>query len=606
LSAIRFSYDFLRTLVDDPVNPLYEFGPFRLDAQRHLLLRGDEAIPLAPKVFETLLALVRSGGRLLKKGELMELVWPDTFVEEGNLAQHIFVLRKALGEGKGEHRYIVTAPGEGYRFVAPVKVSESPRRPAHADAPGDTDNWPPASLAVLPFKTFTTAGGDEVLGLGMADALIMKLSGLRLVRVRPTTAVLRYAGTGQDPVAAGRELGVDALLDGYYQRHGEQIRVSVQLIRVSDGVTLWAAKLDEGFTNFFAVQDSVADHVARRLEVELSGAERRHLRKNYTDDPEAFRAYIKGRYFWNRRTPEGLHKGLEYAQRAVALDPAYAPAYVGIADAYNLLGAQHSVIRPGEAFPKARAAAERALEIDPTMAEAYASLGFVAYCYEWDWGAAEAHFQRAFELKPNYPTAHHWYGEFLSSAGRFEEALASLRHALDLDPLSLAVDTDLGTVFYYARDYARAAEELGKALEVDAGFVRAHLVLGAVREQQGRHEEAVASLRRAAELSGQDPVVLSSLAHGLAVSGQTGEARALLEELRQSEGRRYVPPYGLALVHAGLGEREEALRWLWKAFDLREPNLLWLGVHPRFDPLRPDAGFEELVRRVGAPAAEKH
>ena len=592
-------------LVDDPASPLYEFGPFRVDTQRHLLLRGDEPVPLAPKVFETLLALVRGGGRVLKKSELMEAVWPDTFVEEGNLAQHIFTLRKALGEGKGEHRYIVTVPAEGYRFVAPVKVSESPSSTPRASRPGEArDTWPPASLAVLPFKTFTAAEGDEVLGLGMADALIMKLSGLRLVKVRPTTAVLRYAGAGQDPLAAGRELGVDALLDGYYQRHGEQIRVSVQLIRVSDGVTLWAAKLDEGFTDFFAVQDSVADHVARQLELELSGAERRHLRKNYTDDPEAFRAYIKGRYFWNRRTPEGLHKGLEYAHRAVALDPAYAAAYVGLADTYNLLGAQHSVMPPGEAFPKARAAAERALEIDPAMAEAYASLGFVAYCYEWDWGAAEGHFRRAFELKPNYPTARHWYGEFLSSAGRFEEAFASLRLALDLDPLSLPVSTDLGGTFYYARDYARAVEELGRALEVDAGFVRAHLVLGAVREQEGRHAEAVASMRRAAELSERDPVVLSSLAHALAVSGEAREARALLEELRQLEERRYVPPYGLALVHAGLGERDEAYRRLWKAFELREPNLLWLGVNPRFDPLRPDAEFKELLRRVGVPGRE--
>ena len=586
--------------MDNLLSPFYEFGPFRVDAQRHLLLRGGEAIPLAPKVFETLLALVRGGGRLLKKGELMEAVWPDTFVEEGNLAQHIFTLRKALGEGKGEHRFIVTVPGEGYRFVAPVKVSESPPRAGRPEEAGE--GWPPASLAVLPFKTLTAAEGDEVLGLGMADALIMKLSGLRLVKVRPTTAVLRYAGAGQDPLTAGRELGVDALLDGYYQRHGEQLRVSVQLVRVSDGGTLWAAKLDEGFTNFFAVQDSVADHVAERLELELSGAERRHLRKNYTDDPEAFRAYIKGRYFWNRRTPEGLHKGLEYAHRAVALDPAYAAAYVCLADTYNLLGAQHSVVPPGEAFPKARAAAERALEIDPLMAEAYASLGFVAYCYEWDWGAAQGHFRRAFELKPNYSTAHHWYGEFLSSAGRFEEAFATLRHALDLDPLSLAVGTDLGAVFYYARDYARAAEELGKALEVDAGFVRAHLVLGVVREQEGRHAESVASLRRAAELSERDPVVLSSLAHALGVAGETQEARALLEELRQLEARRYVPPYGLALVHLGLGERGAALGRLRQAFELREPNLLWLGVNPRFDPLRADAEFKELLRRVGVPA----
>ena len=263
--------------MDDSSDSSYEFGQFRVDARRRLLLRGEEVIPLAPKVFETLFALVRSGGRVLKKGELIEAIWPDTFVEESNLAQHIFLLRKIFGEEKNEHRFIVTVPGVGYHFVAQVKASEapasSPSPPPHDDA-ADTDVWPPASLAVLPFKTISAAEGDEVLGLGIADALIMKLSGLRLVRVRPTTAVLKYAAPSQDTLQAGRELGVDALLDGYYQRHGDQIRVSVQITRVRDRVTLWAAKFDEGFTNIFAIQDSVSEQVVRKLELEMSGAER--------------------------------------------------------------------------------------------------------------------------------------------------------------------------------------------------------------------------------------------------------------------------------------------------------------------------------------------
>ena len=593
--------------MDDSAGSLYEFGPFRVDAQRHILLRDGRTIPLAPKVFETLLALVRSDGRILKKNELMEVIWPDTFVEESNLAQHVFLLRKVLGEGKGEHRYIVTVPGVGYRFVAEVSVAEATRAAAApaAGRPGAmADIRPPAALAVLPFKTIPVTEGDEVLGLGMADALITKLGGLRLVKVRPTTAVLRYVGPGHDALAAGRELGVDALLDGYYQRHGDQIRVSVQIIRVRDGVTLWAAKFDESFTNFFAIQDSVSEHVARELEIELSGAERRRLRKNYTDNPEAFRAYIKGRYFWSRRTPEGLRKGLEYAQQAVALDPTYAAAYIGIADTYNLLGAQHSVMPPGDAFPRARAAAERALEIDPAMAEAFASLGFVAYCFDWDWRAAEGHFRRAIELRPNYPTAHHWYGEFLSTAGRFEEAVASLRQALALDPLSLAVGTDLGATFYYAGDYERGEEELGKALEVDAGFVRAHLVMGAIQERKGEHAAAVASLRRAAELSERDPAILPSLGHALAVSGEAREAREILKELRELAERRYIPPCGVALIHAGLGEREEVYRWLREGFERRDMNLLWLKINPRFDWLRGDAEFKELQRRVGIPGTE--
>jgi DNA-binding winged helix-turn-helix (wHTH) protein/Tfp pilus assembly protein PilF len=590
----------------DPSDSFYEFGPFRVDAQRRLLRRDDEAMSLAPKVFDTLLVLVRSGGRVLKKSELLDAIWPDTFVEESNLAQHIFLLRKILGEGKNEHRYIVTVPGAGYRFVAQVKASGAPdpSGPRAAGRDADADSWPPASLAVLPFKAIAAAEGDEHLGVGIADALIMKLSGLRLVRVRPTSAVLKYAGTNQDTLLAGRELGVDALLDGYYQRHGDQVRVSVQLVRVRDGMTLWAAKSDEGFTDFFRIQDSVSEQVVRKLELELSGAEQRQLRKNHTDDPEAFRAYLKGRYFWNRRTPEGLRKGLEYAHRAVALDPTYAAAYVGIADTYNLLGAQHSVMPPRDAFPKARAAALRALEIDPDMAEAYASLAFVAYCFDRDWAAAEKHFRRAIELKPDYATAHHWYGEFLSAAGRFEESVASLSRALALDPLSPAVGADLGATFYYARDYARAEEELRKALEVDPGFVRAHLILGAVQEQKGEHADALASLRRASELSSGDAVILSSLAHACAVAGRTREARAILKEVRASAERRYVPPFSVALIHAGLGEREEAYRQLEKSFELRDVDLLRLGVNPRFDALRDDAEFKELLRRVRVPRAD--
>jgi Tfp pilus assembly protein PilF len=293
---------------------------------------------------------------------------------------------------------------------------------------------------------------------------------------------------------------------------------------------------------------------------------------------------------------------LEYAQQAVALDPTYAAAYIGIADTYNLLGAQHSVMPPADAFPRARAAAERALEIDPAMAEAFASLGFVAYCFDWDWPAAEGHFRRAIELRPNYPTAHHWYGEFLSTAGRFEEAVASLGRALALDPLSLAVGTDLGATFYYAGDYERGEEELRKALEVDSGFVRAHLVMGAIQEQKGEHASAVASLRRAAELSGRDPAILPALGHALAVSGETNDAREILKELRQLAGRRYIPACGVALVHAGLGEREEVFRWLREAFEQRDMNLLWLKVNPRFDSLRGEAEFTELVRRVGIPS----
>jgi DNA-binding winged helix-turn-helix (wHTH) protein/Flp pilus assembly protein TadD len=591
--------------MDSAPESFYEFGPFRLDARRHVLLRDGQAISLAPKVFETLLLLVRNSGQVLKKSELIDAIWPDTFVEESNLAQHIFLLRKILGEDKNEHRYIVTVPGAGYRFVAQVRESVNSEAAYQQTAQPDSarDVWPPASLAVLPFKDITGAKDDEALGLGIADALIMKLSGLLPVKVRPTTSVLKYAGKTVDPLSAGRELSVDALLDGYYQRHNDQFRVSVQLIRVKDGMTIWAAKFDDSFSNFFAIQDSVSEQVVRELELKLSSAEKTRLKKNYTDNPEALHAFIKGRYFWNRRTTGALKKGLEYAQQAIALDPAYAAAYVGIADTYNLLGAQHSVLSPKEAFPKARAAAQRALEIDPDMAEAYASIGFVNYCFDWDRESSENNFRKAIELKPNYPTAHHWYGEFLATTGRFTEAVAEMRQALTLDPLSLAILTDLGATFYYEREYHRSERALSEAIAVDPNFVRAHLVLAAVQEQKGEYDEAIASLRRASTLAEKDPVILSAMAHACAIAGKTREARRVLKELRQLSERRYLPPCSIALIYAGLGEMEAAHSWLEKAFEVRDMNLVWLKVNPRFDPLRSDAGFKELLRRVGAPPA---
>src|SRR4030095_14331665 len=399
---------------------IYEFGPFRIDMERYLLLRNNDPLALSPKVFETLLYLVQNRGRVAKKDEIINSVWPDTFVEEGNLAQNVFLLRKALGEEKNEHRYIVTIPGVGYRFVAPVRELEGPNASREPVSTGVS------SIAVLPFKDLLGDDEDKFLGPGLADALIMRLSSIRELKVRPTAAVLRYSNLREDPLLVGRELNVDALLDGVYQRETEKIRVSVQLVSVRDGVTLWAAKFDEQLTDIFTIQDSIADQVVRSLAIQLSGDEQRQIKKNYTYNPDAFQLFIKGRYFWNQRTTEGLRKALELAQQTIAVDPTYAPAYVGLADSYNLLGAQHNVLPPKESFPKARAATSRALEIDPMLAEAYASLGFIECWYEWNFSAAEHSFLKAIELKPNYPTAHHWYGELLSMTSRFVEAYVEL------------------------------------------------------------------------------------------------------------------------------------------------------------------------------------
>lgn len=575
----------------------YEFGPFRIDMERYLLLRDDESIPLSPKVFETLLYLVEHRGQVGKKDEIISGVWPDTFVEEGNLAQNIFLLRKALGEEKNEHRYIVTIPGVGYRFVAPVKeyVSEKPKI--------ETDSGKPVgSIAVLPFKNLAgdEDDNDRFLGPGLADALIMRLSSIRHVKVRPTSAVLQYARLKQDPLAIGRDLNVDALLDGVYLREADKVRVSVQLVSVKDGITLWAAKFDEKLTDIFAIQDSISEQVVRALALQLSGDEQRQIKHNYTYNPEAFQLFIKGRYYWNQRTAEGLKRALDCAQQAIAMDPTYAPAYVGLADAYNLLGAQHNVLPPRESFPRARAAAERALEIDERLAEAYVSLAFIKCVFEWDWPAAEESYLKAIELKPNYPTAHHWYGELLTTLARFEEAYVELQKAQEFDPLSLAINVDLAASYYYSRQYDRSERQLLNLLELNPNFIRAHVILGKVYEQKGDYEKALLRLEQAAEFSGDDPVTTSALAHALASSGEAHEARKRLAQLQSIASQRYVSACHIACIHIALGQNDLAYKWLATALDNRDIELVFLKVNPQLDPLRGDSRFEELVRSVSA------
>ena len=577
---------------------MYKFGPFEIDLDRYLLLRNGNLVPLSPKVFDTLIFLIEHRGGVVKKEDIMNRVWPDTFVEESNLAQNIFLLRTALGEEKNEHRYIITIPGVGYRFVAPVVESFAESSQTIPAAPEASSVDSVRSIAVLPFKNLVRDSDDEFLGPGIADALIMRLSSIRRLKVRPTTAVLKYGNSIHDPLVLGRELSVDALIDGVYQRIGDQIRVSVQLISVTSGLTLWATKFDENFTNIFAIQDSISEQVVRSLSLKLSGDEQKQLAKSYTDNAEAFQLYIKGRYFWNQRSIEGIKKGLGYAQQAIALDPTYAPAYIGLADSYNLLGAQHSVLPPRESFPKARAAVLRALEIDEQLAEAYASLAFINWGFEWDWSTAERNFLKAIGLKPNYPTAHHWYGELLVTAGKFDEGMVQLRMAQELDPLSLAINVDLAAAFYYAREYDRSENQLENLLDLNAGFIRARVMLGKVWEEKKEYTKALEMLRSAVELSREDPVTATALAHTLARAGQPEEAKRIVNDLQQS--RQYVSAGNIATIYIALDEKELAFNWLERAFENKDIQLIWLKVNPAFDPLRSDHRFTKLVERVSS------
>lgn len=571
----------------------YEFGPFQMLPNERLLLRDGHPVPLTPKVFDTLLVFVENSGRLLTKDELMKLIWPHATVEEGNLSQNIFVLRKTLGEDPPLHRYIVTIPLQGYRFIAKVKELRENDQPVPA---AQTKFSPVTSLAVLPFKLLGDDRNDQYLGSGIADALVTKLSRIGRIIIRPTTAVLKYSAPGQDPLIAGREQAVDAVLDGVVQKLGPRIRIGVQLIRVDTQETLWGGQLEEEYTDIFALQDSISEQVARLLMPELTREERDQLFKNQTDNLEAYELYIKGRYFWDQRTEEGLRKGLESAQEIIRLDPGFALAHLGIADSYNLLG-QYLYLAPRESFPKAQAAAAEALRLDRSTAEAHASLAEVALFFEWDWSKAEQKYQQAIALSPHYASAHHWYAWFLFTQGRFEEARASLRRARALDPGSLTINTVMGLSDYYERQYDRAISQYGHVLQLNPDFLQVHYYLASALTHKGLHAEAIATFKKIASLEyRQQTVALLGYSYGMA--GETSLAREALNDLNALSGRKYVSSYLKAIVCCGLGEIDEAFVQLENAYAERAAWMVFLKIDPFLDRLRMDKRFSELLQRL--------
>ncbi|MBA3512916.1 MAG: protein kinase, partial [Pyrinomonadaceae bacterium] len=486
-------------------------------------------------------------------------------------------------------------------LIAAYLWSRSPQPPAVSQqnliAP---DAWPEPirSIAVLPFKPLVAESRDESLELGMADTLITRLSSISQIIVRPTSAVRQYIALDQDAMAAGRQLRVESVLDGNIQREGDRIRVTVRLLSVADGRTLWAGQFDEKLTNVFAVQDSISERVAGALELELTGKERELLTKRYTENAEAYQLYLKGWYFWNKRTEESLKQAIGYFNQAIDLDPNYALGYAGIAASYELLAAFGS-IPANEAMPKAKTAAIKALEIDDTRAEAHAALARIRLNYDWDWSGAERDFKRAIKLNPNYPTGHHWYAWHLAAMERHTEAIAEMKRAQELDPLSLVINTDVGWIFYYARQYDQAIAELRKTLEMDPNFVRAHLRLGLSYLQKSMNEEAIETLQKAKGLSGSSTEIVAFLGYAYAVSGMKGEAQKILTDLQERSRRRYVSPYYVAAIYTGLGDRDQAFNWLEKAYEERSGWLVNLEVEPMFDSLRSDPRFEDLLRRIG-------
>jgi serine/threonine-protein kinase len=453
------------------------------------------------------------------------------------------------------------------------------------------------TIAVLPFKMLDADTADEYLGIGLADTLITQIGRVPEIVARPATAVQKYAESqSQDALAAGRELRVEAVLDGTLQRDTDKLHVTARLLRVSDGTLLWSGKFDEQFPKVFEIQDSISQAVARALIPNLSSEDRELLTKRHTDNAEAYRAYLKGRYFWNKRTPAALQQSLAFFRQALDLDPTYASAYAGVADAYTLLVWQEQLPR-NEFIARAKAAAIQALELDDTLAEPHATLGYLKFWYDWDFAGAESEFQRAIQLDPDYATAHHWYGESLGLMGRFDDSFKELQLAQEIDPLSAIISTDIGKMFFMARKPDQAVDQLRKTLELDPNYPLAHLFLAVAYNQKGLHEQAIAELGKIVNRAGSRTIFKAVLGFVYAKSGRKDDAVTILNELENSTSSKQAgSPFEIALVYIGLGDKDQALKWLEKAKAAHDPFLPYVKEDPNFDPLRDESRFTELLR----------
>jgi TolB-like protein/class 3 adenylate cyclase len=482
------------------------------------------------------------------------------------------------------------------RFLSPPMTAQSNPVPASTS---ETLSLDKKRIAILPFVNLSADAENEYFVDGMTEEMISQLSKISDLEVIARTSVMTYKGATKKVADIGQELKVGTVLEGSVRKAVNKLRVTVQLINVENQAHLWTQDYDRELKDVFAIQSDIAQKVTEALKVKLLAEEKQKLEKKATENVEAYTLYLKGRYFMNKFTPEGLKKGIEYFEQAIENDPVYALAYDGLSDSYTLLG-WWGYRPPKEVFPKARAAAEKALEIDDTLAEPHNSLAMVKMVYDWDWLGAEREFKRSIELNPKYPKAHHVYGLYLACRGQFAKAIEEEKQAQKLDPLSTTMNTGVGMVFYLARQYDQAIEELRKTLEIDPNFLLALEWLGYAYIKKGMYEEAIAVFQQERDVLGDDPLGLSDLGYGYAVSGKRVEALKALNALKERSNQEHIEPFYIAWVYAGLGEKDPALEWLQKAYEERSSSLVYL-IDPGFDSIRLDPRFTELVRKVGLP-----
>ena len=556
---------------------VYEFGPYKLLAGERVLQRGGKPVPLTPKVFDILLVMVENSGRVLTKGELLQLVWPDTAVEESNMARHVSTLRKAFKPGE---QYIETIPWRGYRFNAEVRF----------------DDEPPVidSLAVLPFLNESSAPVEEYLPDGITEALISRLSLVPGLKVMSRNSVFRYKvreSKDRFPEAniVGKQLNVRAVLTGRIRQAGGILVVSVELIDTTDNRQLWGTQYRRDLSDIFSLQESIAEEIVERLRPRLAN-KKPHRTKRHTENLQVYHLHLKGRFFSNKLTLEGVRKGIDLFQQAIARDPNYAPAYAGLVDCYL------SLDNPAEA----EKAAAKALQLDPSLAEVHASLGFLRFLHDWDWRKAEIELRRAIELNPNCAQAHQWYALYLAKMARHEEAIAEARLAHQLDPLTLSMNLINGIVLYFARQYDRAIEELQSLIELDPNVAGAHTTLGLVYTYRKMFDQAINEFQTASVLtngsSSEQTYIKALTALCYAVSDRPEQARTLLDEIAVEQT---VSPYARGSIHAQLGEHGLAMDFLERAYRERNVQVVGLKVDPALDPLRSTYRFQSLLTRAG-------
>jgi TolB-like protein/DNA-binding winged helix-turn-helix (wHTH) protein/Tfp pilus assembly protein PilF len=621
----------------------YEFGPFRLDSGQKQLFAGGEAVALTPKAFDTLLLLVQNSGHLVSKDELLRTVWPNVVVEEATVAQNVFRLRKVLGEDASGSPYIETIPKRGYRFSAKVHVVESPQggtapqggtplqspvAPAGARPPArrlvyllgiavlaavaglliwswwsDRGVRPKANgrimLAVLPVQNLTGDPGQEYLADGLTDEVIADLGRLNPDRlgVIARTSSMAYKQSNKTIQQIARELSVDYVLEASLREGAGQIRFTAQLIRTQDQTHLWAQTYDRAMADILALQSDLARTVAEQIRVELPQAVAARLASSRAVSPQAYDAYAKGRYFWNKRTTDSMTIAERYFHQAIQADPGFAPAYAGLADCYQVM-VNLNQLAPQDGFLRAKAAVQRALELDDSLAEAHTSLASIKGDYEWDWQGAESEYRRAIALNPNYATARHWYGDFLAGTGRLEEGMAEMKKAAELDPLSAVIRVSSADLDCVLGRCAEAIEELHRALEIDPDFVEAHQALAEMYGYLGRYPESLAELQKERQAPVGQTLVLRGFA--AARAGRTEEALEVVRRLESQTGEPHSA-YWEAIVYAGLGDKDRAFARLESARQTRDPYMPYVCSTYVFTELRSDPRFAELMGRMNMP-----